>query len=232
MFWSKDRRISDEIGGCHHTKMCILTSATFDFGKAKDRRISNEIGRCPPRCFGSKLQGLLLAHSCAYLISALVFYSGRASLALARSATAAARSAQSQTLLGWPGLPLLSSLLRRSLCSVGVYCCRQACPEPIFAELARLATAAAKLQQQLRPGARKALVCNVDTILKWKFRRSILQYRVMCARGALALQILKNLLYPRRVRHQCRALPNTPGVRPRSDQSGSTLVESDPKTPR
>ena len=175
MFWSKDRRISDEIGGCHHTKMCILTSATFDFGKAKDRRISNEIGRCPPRCFGSKLQGLLLAHSCAYLISALVFYSGRASLALARSTTAAARSAQSQTLLGWPGLPLLSSLLRRSLCSVGVFCCRQACPEPIFAELARLATAAAKLQQQLRPGARKALVCNVDTILKWKFRRSILQ---------------------------------------------------------
>ena len=104
-----------------------------------------------------------------------LLYSGRASLALARSTTAAARSAQSQTLLGWPGLPLLSSLLRRSLCSVGVYCCRQACPEPIFAELARLATAAAKLQQQLRPGARKALVCNVDTILKWKFRRSILQ---------------------------------------------------------
>ena len=149
-----------------------------------------------------------------------------------QATTAAARPAESQTLLSWPGLPLLSSLLRRSLCSVGVYCCRQACPEPIFAELARLATAAAKLQQQLRPGARKALVCNVDTILKWKFRRSILQYRVMCARGALALQILKNLLHPRRVRHQCRALPNWSGVRPRSDQSGSTLVDSDPKTPR
>ena len=29
--------------------------------------------------------------------------------------------------------------------------------------------------EKLRPGARKAVVCNVDTILKWKFRRSILQ---------------------------------------------------------